>query len=258
MELNEVHLDKNRSDRFEYIEIRPTSDWHFGDSNSDTERIKQEIKWAQAKDNRFLLLLGDIMDCATIHSVSNSYESNLTPHQELKGVRKIAIPAKDKIIASVMGNHERRIYKNDGMDISEELARDLSCLYSRESLVLKLKFGKRYNNEKPQVYTIYMTHGWTGSRMVGGKANRLEKLRKIVITDVYIVGHSHQKIHFPKMIKLPDLRNNKITDKKQDFINTGAYLDYGGYGERKSYDPTDKGTVTIRMYGDRKRTEVLS
>ena len=102
-----------------------------------------------------------------------------------------------------------------------------------------------------------MSHGFTGSRTTGGKANRLDKLRNIVVTDVYIVSHSHQKITFNKDIFLPDMRNNKMTRKKQTFINTGAYLDYGGYGEVKGYDPTDLGTVTLRLYAAKKNIEVI-
>ena len=253
MELHEEKL----SDDFDYIDIKPISDVHIGDPQLDDELIQSDVDWVTEADNRFILLNGDIMNTATTHSVSNTYENTMTPHQELKYARKLFEPAKGKVLAMTQGNHERRIYKNDGIDMVEELALTLDSYYNREGLVLKVKFGQRKSNQKNQVYTIYMTHGFTGSRMVGGKANRLEKLRKIVVTDVYIVGHSHQKITFNKSIHYPDLRNNKVTEKKQVFINTGAYLKYGGYGQTKSYDPTDLGTVTLRLYAAEKNIEVI-
>ena len=257
MELHECHLDKDRDEKFEYIEIKPVSDWHLDDPNCDKGLIKSDIDFVNEKENRFMTLTGDIMGCTTTHSVSNSYESQMTPHMELKQARKMLSPVKDKVLASIMGNHERRIYRNDGMDVAEELARELGCYYSKEGMVLKVKFGERKSNQKPQVYTLYLSHGFTGSRTTGGKANRLDKLRNIVVTDVYIVSHSHQKISFNKDIFMPDMRNNKITRKKQTFINTGAYLDYGGYGEVKAYDPTDLGTVTLRLYAGEKNIEVI-
>ena len=94
--------------------------------------------------------------------------------------------------------------------------------------------------------------------MVSGKAGRLAKLQKIVTTDCYIIGHSHQKISFSQSIFYPDLRNNKMTKKKQTFINIGSYLDWGGYAQKKAYNPGDLGTVTLRLYGGEKKTEVIS
>lgn len=240
----------------DFVEIRPISDTHIGDPLFDDLLLQQEIDWVLAEDFRYLVLNGDIMNMATKHSVSNSYDSVMTPHEELKYARTLFKRARKKILGVTAGNHEDRILKNDGIDIAEELAISLGTSYCREGLLLKIKFGKRKTNSKPQVYTFYMTHGFTGSRTVGGKANRLEKLRKIVVSDVYIVSHSHQKVFFKKKLFIPDLRNNKITEKIQTFINTGAYLRYGKYGQRKSYDPTDLGTLTIRLYAKEKNITV--
>lgn len=243
---------------YDFIELLPIADAHIGSPYFNEQKLMEDIKWLGEEDNRFALINGDIMDCATIHSVSNSYESNYTPHGELKYARKLFKPVKDKILTAVMGNHERRIYRNDSVDLMEELAFSLDTFYVQEGLVLKLRFGKRSSNGKRQVYTIYHTHGFTGSRTIGGKMNRLEKLRKIVVADVYIVSHSHQRGNFPKEIFMPDLRNNKITKKYQQFINTGAYLDYGGYGQTKAYDPTPLGSPYLRFYGKEKKIEVIA
>lgn len=256
MIFHEIHLDKDIG-KHDYIEIKPISDTHLGDLQCNEELLMSDIDWIKEKHNRYTLLNGDILNCATIHSVSDSYSSKMNPHDELKYARKIFEPIKDKILTSVRGNHEYRIYKSDGIDISEELAFSLGCAYNAEGILLKIKFGARKSNTKPQVYTIYHTHGSAGARLVGGKANRLERLRKIVLADVYIVSHTHQKITFNKEILIPDLRNNKITKKKQVFINTGAYLDYGSYGESKSYDPTELGSVILRLYGEEKKIEVV-
>jgi len=245
------------SQKHKYIDIKPISDVHIGDPHHDTDLIQNDVDWITAKDNRFALLNGDIMDTATERSVSNSYESTLTPQEQLDYARKLFKPAAGSILGMTQGNHERRIYRDAGFDTTKELAFSLQSFYSREALLLKVRFGKR-RNLKHQVYTIYMTHGFTGSRMVGGKANRLEKLRKIVVSDVYIVGHSHQKITFPKAIFVPDLRNEKVVEKKQVFINAGHYLNYGGYGQIKGYDPTDRGTVILRLYAQEKKIEVIS
>ena len=254
MELHEEKL----SDDFDYIDIKPISDVHIGDPQLDDKLIQSDVDWVTKADNRFILLNGDIMNTATTHSVSNTYENTMTPHQELKYARKLFEPAKGKVLAMTAGNHERRIYKNDGIDMVEELALTLDSYYNREGLVLKVKFGQRKSNQKNQVYTLYMSHGSTGASLPGGKLNRLFKLRHIVTTDIYVISHSHEIMTLRKKIFQPDLRNNKVTEKQQVFINTGAYLTYGGYGEIKGYFPSELGTVVLRLYAGEKRMEIIT
>jgi len=254
VEFNAIDLP----DYLNTIEIKPISDIHLGAPECDMELVKSEIDWLQQKENRFAILNGDIMNIATERSLSNTYNSNLTPHEELKKARKLFEPVKDKILAVNEGNHERRISRDTGIDIAEELATSLDTFYHPGSIITKIRFGSRDSNQKKQVYTIFQTHGFSGARTTGGKANRLEKLRKIAVTDIYIVSHTHQKINFKKKIFQPDLRNNKVTEKLQTFINTGAYLDYGGYGERKAYDPTEKGTYVLRLHAAEKKVEVIA
>lgn len=253
MILHEVELSQD----YEYIEIKPIGDTHIGDAHFDEQLLMSDIEWIAEKENRFALLNGDIMNCATIHSVSDTYANTMSPHDELKYARKLFSPIADKILSANRGNHEYRIYKSDGLDVSEELALSLNTFYNAEGLVLKVKFGKRKTNGKHQVYTLYHSHGFSGARTVGGKANRLEKLRDIVLADVYILSHTHQMVTFPLEIKVPDLRNNKIITKEQRFVNTGAYLKYGGYGEAKAYNPTKKGSPVIRLWAEDKEINVV-
>ncbi|AZO96150.1 metallophosphoesterase [Halocella sp. SP3-1] len=256
MIFHEVHLDKN-IDKHNYIEIKPISDTHLGDLQCNEELLMQDIEWIKEKPNRYTLLNGDILNCATIHSVSDSYSSKMNPHDELKYARKLFMPIKDKILTSVRGNHEYRIYKSDGIDISEELSFSLGCAYNAEGILLKVRFGERKTNQKPQVYTIYHTHGSSSAQLPGGKLNKLYRLRNIVIADCYIVSHTHEKIAFKKNIFIPDIRNNKIVKKEQVFINTGAYLKWGGYAESKNYHPSNLGTLKLRFYSSEKRIEII-
>lgn len=244
--------------KFEHILIKPISDVHIGSPFLDEKLIRRDIDWAIKKPNRFLLLNGDIMNTATTKSVSNTYENTMSPHEELKFARRLFLPARHKVLAMTGGNHERRIYKDDGFDVVEELAESLDCKnYCNSGVLLKVRFGRRPNFKK-QVYTIYLNHGFTSSRTVGGKANNLLGLRNIIVSDVYILSHSHEVITFSKNVIIPDLRNNKLSARKQTFINTGAYLNYGGYSEEKAYQPARKGTVILKLYAREKRVEVIS
>ena len=250
--------EETLSQDFDFIEIKPISDVHIGDPNHDTDLIQKDIDWVAEKENRFAILNGDIMDTATERSVGNSYESTLTPQQQLEYARKLFSPIKGKILALSSGNHERRIFRDSGFDTTKELAWGLNCYYTRDGAILKIRFGQRYTNNKHQVYTIYFTHGFGGGRLPGGKANKCLRLRHTALTDIYIMGHVHEKEVFHKKVFIPDLRNNKAIEKRQNFIISSAYLKYKGYGQRKGYFPSDPGTVIIRLYGEKKKMEVIS
>ena len=252
MILHEVNL----GEKFDEIELIPISDVHIGDAHFDEKLIKKDIDYIKEKKNRFAVLNGDIMNTATTHSVSDTYSNTLTPHGELKYARKLFKPIADKILAVTQGNHERRIMRNDGVDMSEELAFSLGSFYKQEGLILKIKFGDR-GNGKPQVYTAYITHGSSGASLPGGKLNKLYKMRNIVVADLYITGHVHEKETLKKDLFIPDLRNKKVVRKTQTFVSVGAYLDYGGYGQIKTYHPGTKGTVKIKMYAKEKNIETI-
>lgn len=238
---------------YDDVYLKPISDTHIGDERFAEDKLQEDVDWIAKEPNRITLLNGDIMNCATIRSVSNTYQSAMTPRQELHYSRKIFKPIADKVIAINEGNHERRISKDVSLDPTEELAFYLNSYYGKEGTFIKLKVGKN----KPQIYTIYATHGFTGSRTVGGKANRLAKLQQNAVVDAFIISHSHQKIMFPKKIFVPDIRTNKVNEMKQMFLNTGAYLKWGGYAESKAYPPSELGSSVLVFSGTDKEISGL-
>lgn len=239
---------------YEEVEILPISDTHIGDLRFDEQKLNRDIEWILEKPNRFAILNGDIFNCATIRSVSDVYKSKLTPRQELRYGEKIFEPIEKRILGGDIGNHEKRIARDSSLDLMEELSLFLGTYYRREGIFLKLRVGKNKNNK--QVYTLYATHGFTGSRTVGGKANRLAKLRHNVLSDIFVLGHSHQQIAFPYQMLVPDLRNNKVNEKIQVFLNSAGYLKYGGYGEEKAYSPTPIGCPSVKLFGKEKKMSI--
>jgi len=248
--LKEIDLPQ----KHEYIEYKVVSDAHIGDTNFDEDLLKEDVNWAGG--HKRLILNGDILNTATSQSVSDTYSAVMTPHEELKYARKLFSPVSEHIDSCTCGNHERRIYRSDGVDLAEELANTLNAAYDPDGILLKIRFGKKDNGKK-RVYTLYHSHGSTSSRTSGGKANRLVELRNVVLSDIYVSSHSHELITVKRTIFVPDLYNNNVMEKEQTFVKTGAYLKYGGYGEMKSYPPTKRGTPTIRMYAKEKKVEVI-
>ena len=193
------------------IEILPLADVHMGDKCCDFKLLQRRIEYIRDNPNVYCILNGDLMDTAIASSVGDTYAATLQPMEQLKQCVKIFEPIKDKIICITSGNHEGRLYKQDGLDLTEIMAAQLGKLgvYTDTTALLFLKFGKMPLKEhgRPICYTIYVSHGSGGGRKEGGKINRLADLATIVDADCYVVGHTHLPAVFKTAYFRPDVQH---------------------------------------------------
>ena len=237
----------------EKIEIHPMADLHIGDSNCDFKLIMERIEHIKNTDNAYCILDGDLMDTAISSSIGDTYGANLQPMEQLKMCVKIFEPIKDKILAVLPGNHENRVYKSDGMDITELMCAQLGIphKYSPTTALLFIRFGKgnANNRHRPILYTAYVTHGSGGGRKEGGKVNRLADLASIVDADIYITGHTHLPLVMKEAFFRVSGSNSSVALVDKLFINTSAWLNYGGYGDKAGFKPASKKTPVIYLDG---------
>lgn len=237
----------------ETIEILPLSDLHIGDSQCDYKLILDRIEYIKNTPNVYCILDGDLMDTAIASSIGDTYAANLQPMEQLKHCVKIFEPIKDKILAVLPGNHENRVYKSDGVDITDIMCAQLGIgtRYSPTTALLFIRFGKRAKGHhgRPQLYTIYVTHGSGGGRKEGGKVNRLADLASIVDADIYIHGHTHLPLVFKESFFRVSGSNSSVALVDKLFVNTAAYLNYGGYGDKAGFKPASKSSPTIYLNG---------
>jgi predicted phosphodiesterase len=237
----------------EKIEIIPLADLHLGDSMSDFKLIMERIEYIKNTENVYCILGGDLMDTAISSSVGDTYGANLKPMDQLSQCVKIFEPIKDKILAVLPGNHENRVYRSDGIDITEMMCAQMgiSAKYSPTTALLFIRFGKARTGRhgRPMLYTIYVTHGAGGGRKEGGKINRLADLACIVDADIYCHGHTH----LPAVMKNSFFRvsgsNSSVSLVDKLFVNSAAALNYGGYGDTQGFKPASKCTPSIFLDG---------
>ena len=229
------------------------ADLHLGDSNCDYKLIMERIEYIKNTPNAYCILDGDLMDTAIASSIGDTYGANLQPMEQLKQCVKIFEPIKDKILAVLPGNHENRVYKSDGLDITELMCSQLGIpnKYSPTTALLFIRFGKQKNHRpgKPYLYTTYVTHGSGGGRREGGKINRLADLASIVDADIYIHAHTHLPVVFKNSYFRVNGGNSSVALVDKLFVNTAASLDYGGYGDRQGYKPASKRSPVIYLDG---------
>lgn len=240
------------------IEIHPLADLHIGDMSCDFKAILDELEYIKNTPNCYCVLDGDLMDTAIASSIGDTYASTHNPMEQLQECVNLFEPIKDKIIAVVGGNHENRIYKQDGIDITYLMCQQLGIAdrYSPTTALVYIRFGNDSKHNRKMCYTLYMTHGAGGGRKEGGKINRLADLASIVDADIYLMAHVHQPAAFRSTFFRADPRNNSACKCEHLFVNTAAWLEYGGYGEKQGYKPASTINPVIYLDGKEKRSRV--
>ncbi len=255
-----IKVDLPRS--LKHVEIYALSDLHLGDRNCNYKELLDLVKKIKENKNAYVILNGDLINNATTHSISDTYGETISPMEQLKQATALFRPIKDKILAITSGNHENRTYRADGIDLTEIMACELgiSDRYAPESVTLFLRVGELSNSTKiagkdkiRQVcYTLYITHGSGGGRREGGKINRLVDLSSIIDVDIYIHSHTHLPAVLKQAFHRADSKNSTIALVDKMFVNTNAWLNYGGYGEAQGFKPASTQTPVIYLNGSRK------
>lgn len=244
------------------IELHPLADLHIGDAMSDWELIQGEIKRVLETPNAYCVLNGDLMDTAIASSIGDTYAATHQPMEQLEMCVKLFQPLADagKILCVVGGNHENRVYKSDGIDMTYLMCKQLGIAerYSPTTALIFLRFGRlqKHNHGRKACYSIYMTHGSGGSRKEGGKINRLADYANIVDADAYICSHTHLPAAFKTGFYRVDPRNNAVGMVTKVFVNTAAALNYGGYGDKQGYKPSSTDNPVLKFNGTKRQIKV--
>lgn len=244
---------------FDNIEIHPLADLHIGDAMCNYKDILAELEYIKQTPNCYCILDGDLMDTAIKSSIGDTYGANLQPMEQLRHCVELFEPIKDKILAVTGGNHENRVYKQDGIDLTALMCSQLGIAerYTATTAMVFIRFGKDTAHGRKLCYTLYMTHGTGGGRKEGGKIQRLADLASIVDADIYCMAHVHQPAAFRNTFYRADPQNNSVTKSEHLFVNTAAWLEYGGYGDKMGYKPASTVNPVILLDGHKKRMKAV-
>ena len=240
----------------EVIEIIPMADLHIGDSQCDYKLILERIEYIKNTPNAYCILDGDLMDTAIASSIGDTYSAVIQPMEQLNHCVKIFEPIKDKILAVLPGNHENRVYKSDGIDLTEIMCAQLGIpeKYSPTTALLFIRFGDKggHHHNRTMTYSGYITHGSGSGKREGGKVNRLADLAAIVDADFYVHAHVHLPVIFKESYFRVNIIQSTVSLVDKLFVNCGASLYYGGYGDKAGFKPASRSTPTIYLDGHKR------
>lgn len=130
-----------------HANVYTLADLHIGDPHSIPAEVTRRVRQAENDPQGLVILNGDLMNTALRNSVSDVYGEMLSPMQQLHELIDLLRPIRDKIIGVTTGNHENRLYRNDGIDIMRLACRELGIeeKYAPEGVLIFLRFGTRGN-----------------------------------------------------------------------------------------------------------------
>lgn len=236
-----VHRDYSGLDS---LHMYPVGDIHLGSPSCAEDALDEWLKYIVETPNVSLLNTGDNLNAAIVGSVSDVYTEKYTVQEARRLLTEKFQPvaAAKKLDGIIDGNHEARIYRATGDSPNAAVADALGVPYATASLLVVYHVGD-------QEYTCYVRHGQGGGSTMGAAVNRLEKQERIIDADIYISGHTHTQVAFPKETFFRD--GDRTVRRKRMFVSSGSFLGYEDYAKVAGYPPAHIGAPRVFLDGRR-------
>ena len=226
-------------------------DWHLGANNCDEKALDEFLKMC-VKEKIYMIGMGDQLEMASRYSVGSGVYEQDAPDSQIEAVVEKLKPLHDAglLIGVHTGNHEERISKAVGINITKLICQSIGTRYLNHSAQHLLQVNK-------QSYVFFTTHGSSGARLPYTKVKGALDIYRYVDAEVVCMGHTHGLDHMTQLFQMVDKRRKKIDHKVRHAVLTGSYLLYSGsYAEKKNLPPVPIGSPIVTLYGDRHEIRV--
>lgn len=217
-------------------------DLHAGSATYNEKKTKEIIQFIK-ENNCVVLLMGDLAENANKKSIgAGVYNQKMIPDEQIKYLRNLLEPIKDKCIGMIKGNHEERTYKDSGIDICNILSYELNIPYCWWEF-----FGSIVGDKRG--YSIYAVHSYTSNKRAGAAIDQtMRDIEQMVDVDIIMRGHTHKNIaHLPETYEV-DMRNNCVIEKKRAIVITGHFLNRDkSYAAAKPLRGDPPGTTALEL-----------
>lgn len=234
-----IHRDYSH---LEHLHMYPLGDIHYGSPECAEDALDEWLQYLVDTEGVSMLNTGDNFNAALRDSVSDVYTERYTlgEAREILTTKFEPIAEEDKFDGIIDGNHEWRAIRLTGDSPNAAMARTLDVAYSPSALCVVYHVGD-------QEYTCYLRHGRGGGATMGAAVNQLERQERIIDADVYVSGHTHTQVAFPKNTFVRS--GDEIVRKKRMFVCSGSFLGYEVYAAIAGYAPAHIGAPRVFMDG---------
>ena len=237
----------NTPTEFEFIEVYPIHDMHYGSAQFNLQKWNRLHDLILEKPNRYVVWVGDLMEFSIPFNKHSDVLTQMYNVQEQKEyITALFRQFKDRTLAITDGNHEERGSKFTGMYALYDCAciAGIPDLYRTAYAVIDVGVGTgaHYMKGRQQHYVLFATHRAKQLKSFGS-ADALEGF------DVFMYGHDHEADDHPRGKLIYDWNNHAVIFKDVECINCGAFLTYGGYGAKAGYRPKSDKLYKLVLYG---------
>lgn len=243
--LNRQRLNTN--DRG-YASLIAFGDSHWGHPQSDVERSQRMLEYC-LEHEIYLICMGDLMESGLTTSVGDSvYQQKLNPQEQMEFTIEQLEPLANRglILGYLMGNHELRIRKRTGVDISKAICRILKVPYLNYACWNLFYVGK-------QSYSIYAWHGASAARYSHTRLKAVTDITRYISADCILMAHTHSLMEDSCLVQVVNRTKKKVVEKKVHVILTGSYLTWDlSYAQEKGYSIPKLGSPKIKLFADKR------
>lgn len=253
----------------EELILWPVGDVHFGNSMQNIKEVRRVIQEIKNTPNAVWIGSGDMFEMnGKKQSHAGVFHDTISPEEQMESFVSHFSPIADRCLVLIDGNHDYRITKDWGISPLKWCAKAMGIpdeRYIEDGALLRIRLGRRtqkgrraHSSTSPCDYVIYVTHGSAASATSAGKVSNLAKAGNAVVADVLIGAHMHSEFVFRDRIYTPTIRDkDQSTYKDRFFVNSGSFLEYGGYALTARYTPQPMGTPKIILSGTKEQVNVL-
>ena len=249
--LRTMTVDATCYDEFFILAI---GDVHIGGPGNNLEKYIRTLQAVKPLANKCMVLLGDIVDNATLEGVSNPHESTLNPQQETKVAIKLHIDddIKSNIVAMIGGNHDGAGNRNrDTMSSQNKYIATALNLYEVSSdfigrVIIKLRTN--IVKEGFVNFEIIARHG--SGRAPGGYGGALDNTVQVDSVynapDMELTGHFHAN-ETGEYVKEARLSNGKRIYKNVFVRSVNSFQEYAPYAASNAMAPSNTDATIFRI-----------
>lgn len=236
---------------FETVEVYLAHDIHQGSQQADMARWNRFTAEILKEPNRFLIMVGDYCENALVASKGDIYESTMPPASQKEWLADEIYRLRDRIICMVPGNHEsNRITRTCGLYPVYDCAMmaGIGDRYRHTFAVVDIGVGdfSRSGGGKQLRYVGYVTHRLKDLKACSG-ADFIDGI------DFAAFGHDHDPKDHPRAKLVYDAKNKFVQQKSIEVLNSGSFLNYGGYAAQSGYRPLSDKLYKLILHAGRKQ-----
>jgi hypothetical protein len=244
--LSKINITSNQ----DYNYILPVGDIHDGHVACDWAGIQYIFPWIYNTEEAYVVGMGDYCESSIMNSPGLFDQTEFVDKQFDDIVDLFApIAEQGRLIGLLEGNHERRIRKIAGFDITKKLCTELKTKYLGVGAFCL--FNVRHNTSRTyEQYKGYFTHGESMAQYAHTKMQACIRLQQVAEAEFYCMGHVHSLLHQKVERFVMDENSGEVVKRPTHFILTGCYLKYlNTYAHQKNLAPSgDTGSPKIKLH----------